>query len=287
MSNSNGSVGAPPLVNRNTLQALVRLRGPQGSDWGVFAFVLNHDIIDKDGKVDDLRAMVFSLGSFGDQERAEKHARSIIELTGHAGIIVAPYAQAVPLTTKFDGERVVEVKVDDKGKLLKLESAQYKSEREEYERRVKREKELVKEAAEETNHDSIEYFKRQCYLAIKDRASYEYHKKQMDEAWVNYKKHEAAAREHYGRHPEHEEQWLPYMKQKLEERGESALYTTLENGYHKLREELLGPVLKDDCLDDICPAFPVEVVETKVVAPDNKNEEIEDSDDDMIAAPIV
>ena len=59
MSNPNNR---PTLVNRNTLQSLVRLRGPQGSDWCVFAFVLNHDIVDKEGKIDDLRAMIFPLG---------------------------------------------------------------------------------------------------------------------------------------------------------------------------------------------------------------------------------
>lgn len=255
MSNPNNQ---PTLVNRNTLQSLVRLRGPQGSDWCVFAFVLNHDIVDKEGKIDDLRAMIFPLGSFGDQERAEKHAKSIIELTGHAGIIVARYAQAVPLTAKFDANNVVEVLVDNKGKLIELESAQYKHEREEYERRIKREKEIAKEAEEETDRNSIEHFKRQCYLAIKDRATYEYHKQQMEEARANYKKRETAIREHYRRHPEHEAQWLPYTKQKLTERGEEALYTTLETGYTKLREELLGPVLQDDddCFDDICPAAP-------------------------------
>ena len=277
----------PTLVKRDSLQALARLKGPQGNDWCVLAYVLNHDIIDKDGKVDDFRGVVFPLGSFDDQERAERHAKGIIELTGHAGVIVARYARPVPLTVKFDSKAVVEVPVDSKGKLVQLETAQYKYENEEYERRVKREKELTKEAEEETDRNSIEHFKRHCYLAIKDRAALEYHKKQMAEMQLNYDKHQAAIREHYTRHPEHEEQWLPYMKKKLLERGEEPLYINLENGYAKLRDELLGPLLNNDCLDDICPApsLPVKdikatAVVTKVVVPAKD----EDSEDEIIAA---
>ena len=281
----------PALVKRNTLQALARLRGPQGNDWCVFAFVLNHDVLDKDGKVDDFRGMVFLLGSFGEQAQAERHAKGIIELTGHTGVIVSRYAHPVPLTLKFDGKAVVEVPVDNKGKLVELETAQYKYEHEEYERRVKREKELTKEAEEETDRNSIEHFKRHCYLAIKNRAAIEYHKKQLSEMQANYEKHQAAIREHYTRHPEHEEQWLPHMKKKLLERGEEALYVNLENGYNKLRDELLGPVLHDDCLDDICPA-PSALVKTTAVAVATVKKVIatpdgSDSEDEIIAATAV
>ena len=238
----------PPLVNKHTLEALSRLRATRGNDWCVFAYVLNHDIIDKDGKVDDLRAMVFLLGSFAEEKKAEKHAKSIIELTGHTGVIVAQYSRPVPLTVKFDAKAVTEVPVDNNGKLKKLESDQYQHEHDEYERRVKREKEMTKEAEEETDINSIEHFKRQCYLAIKDRAAYEFHKKQMAEALVNYEKHKAAIYDHYMRHPKHEEQWLQHLKEKLIERGEEGLYTGMETAYKKLRPELLN----EQCDGDVC-----------------------------------
>lgn len=278
----------PNLVRRDTLQALTRLRAPRGSDWCVFAYVLNHDIINAEGKADDLRAVVFPLGAFDEEARADKHAKSIIELTGHPGIIVARYASGIPLTAKFDATTVVEVPVDKNGKLVELESAQYKHEREEYERRIKREEDMQREAQAEVNPNDIEHFKRHCYLAIRDRAAYEHSKKQMEDALANYKKHEKEVRNHYVKHPEHEEQWLPYLKKKLAERGEETLYNTVANGYNKLRDELLGPVLQQECNDDICLPPPATAVATAITTPKTPVlVDTEQSDDDELIARAV
>ena len=42
------------------------------------------------------------------------------------------------------------------------------------------------------------------------------------------------------RHPEHEKEFLPYLKSKLESREEQQLYSYIEACYKELREELLG-----------------------------------------------
>lgn len=236
----------PPAPKVNSLQALTRLRAKRGCEWCTFAFVLNRDMIKPDGSLDELHAIVFPLGSFSDQDKAEEHAKNVISITGHPGVIAAKYAFPVPLTSKFDPKVVTEVALDAKGRLLELESAQYKREREEYERRVKQEKDIMKEAEEETNPDSIEHFKRKCYLAIQNRAKYQFHTREAETAWQNYKKREMEVRDHFSRHPEHEKDWLPYLKEKLEERGEMNLYLSMEAAYHELRDELLGLVDPDD-----------------------------------------
>ena len=261
----------PMLIRRETLQALTRLRSPRGNDWCVLAYMINPDA------ADDTRGVVFPLGAFDDEKRAEKHAKSIIELTGYRSVVVARYATGIPLTIKLDGKTVVDVPVDSNGKLKELESAQYKYEREQYEKRVKHEEEVQREAEAEVDPDSIEHYKRQWYLAIKNRAAYEHHKKQMNEAWTNYKKYETAIHKHYTAHPEHDAQWLPYLKDKLVERGEEALYNSIAAGYNKLRDELLKPVLQTECDGDICLAPSVatntvdssEESEDELIAPDN------------------
>ncbi len=242
----------PPLPKVNSLQALMRLRPKKTHKFCVFAFVLNRDMINKDGALDDFYGYVFPLGSFDDKHDADKHAKTIIELTGHPAVVSSKYATPVPLSSKFDPKTVVEVPVDVKGKIIKLESDQYKQEKEYYETRVKKERELVEEAEEETNPDSIEHFKRQCYLAIKNYSAYIHSKKEADNAWNNYKKREAAVREHYSLHPEHEENWLPHLKDKLIERGELPLYSSLEAAYKELRPELLGLNINKECTDDVC-----------------------------------
>ena len=224
----------------NSLQAIMRLRPKVGSEWSTIAFVLNRDMIKPDGTLDELHGIVFPLGSFHSQELAEEHAKNVIAMTGHPAVVAARYGAPVKLTTKFDPNTVVDVNIDTKGRLIQMESSQYKHENEEYERRLKIERDIMKEAEEETDHDSIEHFKRQCYLAIKNRSNYQMHNKEADTAWANYKKREMAVRDHYRRHPEHETEWLRYLKEKLRERGEINLYKALKNAYKELREELLG-----------------------------------------------
>lgn len=252
-----GSKTIPPPARVNSLQALTRLRPKNDSRWCTFAFVLNRDIIKSDGTLDDLHAVVFPLGAFSEKEQSDEHAKNVIAITGHPGVISARYGAPVPLTAKFDPEAITEVRVEN-GKIVELENSQYKRENEEYERRMKQERELVKEAEDETDPDNIEHFKRQCFLAIKNRAAYQVHKKEMEASLANYKKREAAVRDHFARHPDHEAEWLPYFKQKLAERGEMNLYLGVETAYKEIRDELLGLKSEesqkevDDCPNGVC-----------------------------------
>jgi hypothetical protein len=291
----------PPLPKVNSLQALMRLRPKKTHKFCVFAFVLNKDMINKDGSLDDFYGYVFPLGSFDDKHKAEEHAKNIIAITGHPAVVSSKYATPVPLSSKFDPKTVTEVPVDIKGRLIKLESEQYKQEKEYYETRVKKERELLEEAEEETNLDSIEHFKRQCYLAIKNRAAYIHSKKEADNAWDNYKKREAAVRDHYAQHPEHEADWLPYLKDKLTERGELPLYSSLEAAYKELRPELLGlDVNKDaedanECSDGVCildtarVSFDEEIIsadDVKILPEGSSPGFIEESDSDEMSEKL-
>lgn len=236
-------VGGEMIPHRprvNSLQALMRLKPLRGCEWNVIAFVLNRDMIQPDGTLDDLHAVVFCLGSFSSQKKAEAHAKKIIELTGHNFIVTVQYGLPLRLATKFDPASVVEVPVDLRGRLLQMEDKKEKEERAEFERRLKIERAIVQEAEDEVDPDHIEHFKRQAFLAVKNRAAYHTHQKQADAAWENYKKREAAVRDHFKRFPDHEAEFLPYLKTKLSERGEMLLYAAIETGYKDLRNELLG-----------------------------------------------
>jgi hypothetical protein len=229
----------PPRRN-NSLHALMRLKPMPGSEWNVVAYVLNKDMINSDGVLDHFYGVMIPLGSFRDRDKAEEHAKNLIAITGHPGITVVRYGYPLQLTTKFDPTTVTMVNVDTKGKIVDLESAQYKEDMAEYERQTERDREITKEAEEETNPDSIEHFKRQCYLAVKNRSTYEIKMTEAKEAWTNYEKRKHAVQDHYQRHPDHETTWLPYLKDKLTHRGETKLYRTIKHGYDEIRDELLG-----------------------------------------------
>lgn len=244
------NIDKPRPVKINSLKSIMALRPRKTSEWNTFAFILNQDIIGPDGKADDLYAVIFPLGSSDNRTKEENYAKTVIETTGHPGVIVAKYGMPIRLSTKFDPSTIVDVPVDPKGKLIQLENAQYKRDKELYEQRLKIENDIKIECEEETNIDSIEHFKRQCYLAIKSRSTYQHHTKQAETAWQTYKQREMKVRDHFAKHPDHEVKWLPYLKEKLEERGESKLYNNIETVYNEIRDELLGLVESDDDIDD-------------------------------------
>lgn len=223
-----------------SMKKIIRLVPKNGHEWGVVASVLNRDMIKPDGTLDDLHAMIFLLGSFDTKEKAETHAKCVIEETGHPDIRVAKYGVAIPLTIKDDFSTISLVSIDTTGKIRDLETAQYKKDKECYEKRLKLERDLIQESEEEFDPENIEYFKRQCYLAIKYKAQYESQMKELEIINNNYKKREKLLREHYEKYPEHEKEWLPYLKEKLTERGELPLYDAIETEYEKHRDELLG-----------------------------------------------
>jgi hypothetical protein len=227
----------PPA--NNSLQALTRLRPGSIPAWSTIAFVLNKDMIKADGTLDELHAVIFPLGSFTSKSEAERHAAEIMAATGHPAIIAARYGAAVPLTSKFNPNNINQIYVDMQGRIVDLENAEIKRENEEYDRQMKREQDIVQEAQDETDPESIEHFKRQAFLAVKNMAAYRKHKRDADSALAAYNNRRDAVRNHYKRHPEHEKEWLPYLKAKLTERRELPLYDAVEAGYNEIRSELL------------------------------------------------
>ncbi len=103
----------PKPTIMHTMQNIMRLPIERGSDWNVYAYAVNKDIVNE-GKVDDLRAVVFPLGSFYDEKQAEKHALDCMEKTGHPHIIVSRYGYPVKITAKPDPTIVQTVNVDIK-----------------------------------------------------------------------------------------------------------------------------------------------------------------------------
>lgn len=229
-----------PPIKKTTLQSLVSLNPVRGCEWNVFAYVLNRDMIKEGGGLDDLHGVVFPLGSFSDRKTAENHAKEVMETTGHPRIMVARYSQAIPLVINPSEETICGVTTDSRGKILNMESEQYRQDKEEYERRNRENAALEFEAEQETNPESLEHLKRHCFLAVKAKKKHEMHTTEAEGALALYSKYKQIIREHHKNFPNHEKEWLPLLKSKLEERGEGALYDGIESFYSKHRTDLLG-----------------------------------------------
>lgn len=217
------------------LQNIIKLKPEAGCEWNVYSYVINKDIIDEHGKVDDLRGLIFPLGSFDTLQKAENHAKNIIEKTGYSKVVVAKYGIPIQLSTKSDVSIIETVPVDINGKIINLESKAYEEQQEIYQKKIKYEQELKEECELECDINHIEHYKRIAYLTIKHYVNYLNLKKQLEEIESIYQKRKLELNDHLKLHPEHEKDFLPYFKEKLMKRGEEALYSFIETNYNKYK----------------------------------------------------
>lgn len=230
----------PPPTNIHSLRALMKLQPRPGCEWCVMAYALNANILDSSGNIDDFYGMAFSLGSFTNRDDAVHHAKSIIASTGHPAISVVRYGFPMRLETKTKTPDATEVYVNENKEIVELESQQYRKDKENYERQITLSEELTREAELETDPSHIEHFKRQCYLAVKHKTMINHYNHELETSSASYERAKLAIQSHYSQYPEHESQWLPYLKDKLSERGEMPLYNAIEGGYKLIRDELLN-----------------------------------------------
>lgn len=235
-----GSESIPPPSKVEGLQAITKLRPISGCKYGVYTYALNKDIIDKDGKVDDFRGVFFLLGTFDEKTDAENHVKNLMIKTKHSEFYISEYGKVIRIETNIDTSNISKVYFDSNNKIKQLETEQYMKDKEIYEKKMKLENDIVQEAENEFDPNHIDHFQRQCYLALKNKVNYETKKIEMEKILNNYEKNIKSIREHYTAHPEHEGQWLPNLKNKLQERGEVNMYTMIESNYSKYRDELLG-----------------------------------------------
>lgn len=207
----------------------------KGCDWNVFAYVINKEVVN----INDTLCIVFQLGSFKHFEEAEKHAKSIIEKTGYSHVFVAKYGVPVKITGKPDTNVIKTVTVDLQGKLIDMETQEYKEQKEKYKQKVQYEKELVQECQQECELEHLEHYKRQAYLATKHYSAYKQFQKMAEESLKHYHDRIIDLKTHLLQHPEHEEQFLPLLKIKLLSRGEEELYNNIKNTYASIRKDIL------------------------------------------------
>ena len=218
----------------NSLQQIMTLTPPASLSWCVFAYAIP---VDAD---DTLKAVVFMLGAFTTQELATAHAKSIIEKTGHSKIVVAKYGMPVQLSNTIDQAVVTAVPVDLNNKLIQLEQEDYIKQKEFFEQKQKIEQELLLEMDHEENVHDIEHYKYNMYLTLKHYDMYEQLRTKSNDMFQLYKKRREHVLSHFKSHPMHDAQFLDFLKQKLEPRGEMPLFEWIKQKYEQHRGMILN-----------------------------------------------
>jgi hypothetical protein len=283
-------VGRPK--NINVARALLKLKKHNdGAPFVVMAWLLNKDIVDEDGKVDNLYGCCIDMGHYHSYDDAVARCKEIINITGHNGVRVIKLGQPLPLTMKLDpayGE-VKDIPVDEHGNFITLAEKQVEERNRLMEERVKLEKEIIQEQMDILDPDNLEHFKYQVYLVVQCFQKISAHENYIRDQKRVLRESVDKLRKYYNKYPENEAGWLEWYKAKLLSRNEMNIYHMVSNMYETHREAFLGINGKDilDQVDvEVCESSSEEELENEDVHQDNEqfrsDDEGELSDSEML-----
>lgn len=225
---------APKPTMINGMFNIMKL--PFENKWHVIAYAINKDIVDSNGNIDSLRAMIAPMGSYKTEDEAMKETEKIIEKTGHHAFKIIKSGIFAEISTEPDSQIISTVTVDMQGKILKIENEEFEKQKKLYDKKLLYEKEIMEECQLECDPNSIEHYKRSAYLVTKHYMAYLELKNESEKMYKNYELRKKVLKEHLKNHPEHEAEFLPYFKNKLESRGEIDIYNKIENVYNEYKE---------------------------------------------------
>ena len=237
--------------NINVARALLKLKKHNdGAPFVVMAWMLNKDIIDESGNVDNLYGCCIDMGHYRTYEDAEKRCKEVIVITGHDAVRVIKLGQPLPLTMKLDptyGD-IKDIPVDSQGNFITLAEKQVEERNRLMEERIKLEKEIVQEQIDILDPGHIEHFKHQVYIAVQGFQKISAHENYIREQKRAVIDAVTKLRKYYHYHTDNEENWLEWYEAKLSTRNEMNIYEVVSNMYERHRNAFLG-LEGEDILD--------------------------------------
>ena len=144
------------------------------------------------------------------------------------------------INDKFSPDRTKLVPIGRDMKLREQHNREYQDQVDRFEKEKEISREIEEEQERELSADSVEYYTRQWYLAIKNRAAIESMKQQLGDLEKSYDRRINNIREAYRRHPEHDDVWLRNLGEKLPKRREEKLLELIQQGYKEMKDEVFG-----------------------------------------------
>jgi len=219
----------------NTYKKLEARAPPPDQEFCIYAYFLYTQ--PKDGKYGK---QIF-LGGYPTKKKAFLEAEKIIKETGHDCIYICETCswEDIDSTKRFDRTFKLDPSVTQKE--LEEQFDLFINER--YEKqKIKEEidKGIEEQTEKEQDSTTIDHYAHNWFNAIRDKASYEYHKSQMEYYDEMFKSRVEKIRRQYQNSPEYEEQWLNIYKERLEKRKEEDVFEVLKQGHDILKDEILS-----------------------------------------------
>lgn len=235
-----------PPRRDDRFRSLFRLQAPPDQATCLYAYCLNADLLKRDPDIpneeQNMKAVygaIFPLGAFPSREKAEQRAKEIIQATGYSGISVCDYARPGILRLDPDPATTVVVSPDGQGQLLQqLQESNYQRERRKFEDDLRQQQERVRELQASYDPATPEHFRVNCALAMQHLSEMGRLEQQMRDLRESYERRLHAVRTHYQQHPEHEADWLAFLKEKRYPRADEPYFSALLEDYREFRDKI-------------------------------------------------
>jgi hypothetical protein len=219
----------------NTYKLLEKRNPPLDQEYVVYAYFLYSE--PKDG----VYGKHIYLGSYPTKKRALAEANNISKNTGHDSIYICEACSWEDIDEKVRMDRTIRVDSNAKSEDLDRQFDKFiNTQRKNKEKEDKISKDLEEQTVKELDPTTLEHYAHNWYLAIKNKAEWEYHKQQMEHYKEMYDKRVTLIRDQYKNQPELDKEWLDVYKERLSYRGERKVFDYMEQGYNLLRDDILN-----------------------------------------------
>lgn len=231
----------PMIVNKtiNTFKKLMKIKPLPDQKYCVISYFLldPQSIVDPNNKNKSYGMWTF-LGAFGTQKEAIKYAEKVILETQHSMVFATSSCTWEDLTTVDNHKDTLWVSTDTDAKLRKQHEKEYNEEINKIKLKEELDEELEAEMELEQDINSLEYYTRNWYLAIKNKSIIEDYKNKLDSMQKNFQMRIDNIKKSELSHPDYRTKWLPILKSKLSRRNEGSIYNSIEMGFNIIKDSL-------------------------------------------------
>lgn len=224
----------------NGLTRIKKIRPQPGQEFCVIAYFLTSEV-----SQEGVHGMWFLVGTYPRSDMATERATELIEETGINSIYAMKTCDWQEINDKFTPDRTKIVPIGRDMKLREQHAREYQEQADRFEKDKEISQEIEEEQERELSDDSVEYYTRQWYLAIKNRSAIESMKQQLVDVEKSLDQRVENIRRAHSAHPEHEENWLSILGEKLPKRNEGRLLELLQRGHHEMKDEVFGSSAED------------------------------------------
>lgn len=194
---------------------------------------------------EDIVCAILPFGSFGRKEDAVKEVQKLMKVSSHRRYHIVKYAVPEFVTRTVKESQIKEVMFDHEGKIIEqMESDVHKKDEESLKQHEKTVKTIEDYTNDSYNPDHVAHFERNLYTLIKCKDRLTLLQKDIESTQVIHDNCLTHLREHFSKHPEHENEWETYMKLRLECTGcntnSTPLVTKIVESYSNQRDTILN-----------------------------------------------